>query len=243
LVGPVLHAVCAYGFSGALGFKVFRHSGRTWGCKQQHVLPPVLRRHCRVSPQRRVIGFLCLTWLGSAYARGRHPNRNRGRPRIRLSRRHPRVGLDKFRQRDASKLAGRSPRNRIAQRLSLAGRFRPRPGTVCLPHLTARRRSSGQRRTSSPDWQASFGDACSGSESPFARRRRTGALRGFLLRVPDGLSAASGKQRERRPVAEVTRRLPHAWCLTEVSPERKTRSGNTMTPPMGFDSFRREKTR
>lgn len=45
----------------------------------------VLRRHCRVSPQRRVIGFLCLTWLGSAYARGRHPNRNRGRLRIRPS--------------------------------------------------------------------------------------------------------------------------------------------------------------
>jgi hypothetical protein len=54
----------------------------------------VLRRHCRVSPQRRVIGFLCLTWLGSATARGRQPNRNRGRLRIRLSRLHPRVGLD-----------------------------------------------------------------------------------------------------------------------------------------------------
>jgi hypothetical protein len=66
-------------------------------------------------------------------------------------------------------------------------------------------------------WLASqLGDACSGSESPFARRRRTGALRGFLLRVPDGSSTASGRQRERRPVAEVTRRLPRAWCLTEV---------------------------
>jgi hypothetical protein len=61
-----------------------------------------------------------------------------------------------------------------------------------------------------------LGDACSGSESPFARRRRTGALRGFLLGVPDGLSTASGRQRERRPVAEVARRLPRAWCLTEV---------------------------
>jgi hypothetical protein len=89
-----------------------------------------------------------------------------------------------------------------------------------------------------------LGDACSGSESPFSRRRRTGALRGFLLGVPDGLSTASGRQRERRPVAEVARRLPRAWVSHRSEDRgRKTHSGNTMTPPMGFVSFRREETR
>jgi hypothetical protein len=136
----------------------------------------------------------------------------------------------------------RGPRGRIVQHLSLAGRLRPRPGAVCL--LALRRWTVERPVSNFVTWLASqLGDASSGSESPFARRRRTGALRGFLLRVPDGSSVASGRQRERRPVAEVTRRLPHAWCLTEVRPERKTRSGNTTTPPMGFVSFRREKTR
>jgi hypothetical protein len=53
-------------------------------------------------------------------------------------------------------LQGRGPRNRIVQRLLLAGRLRPRPGAVCLPRLTAIGRSSGQRRTSSLGWQASW---------------------------------------------------------------------------------------
>jgi len=101
----------------------------------------VLRRHCRVSPQRRVIGFLCLTWIGAAYARGRHPNRHRGRLRIRPSRLHPRVGLDNSGNAMQASLQGEARRNRIAQRLSLAGRFRPRPGTVCLPAL---RRGDGR---------------------------------------------------------------------------------------------------
>jgi hypothetical protein len=157
LIKPTLPAVGAYGFSGALGFEVFRHSCRTRGYKQQRVLPPVLRRHCRVSPQRRVIGFLCLTWLGSATARGRQPNRNRGRLRIRLSRLHPRVGLDNYGHRSAGKPARRGPRNRIVQHLSLAGRLRPRPGAVCHPlPYGAGGRSSGQSRTSSLDWQASW---------------------------------------------------------------------------------------
>lgn len=104
-------------------------------------------------------------------------------------------------------------------------------------------RSSSQRRASSLCWQASWV-----TRAPEASRRLHGGAGpepsgAFCYEWPDGLSVASGRQRERRPVAEVTRRLPHAWCLTEVSPGRKTRSGNTMTPPMGFVSFRREKTR
>jgi len=176
------------------------------------------------------------------YARGRPPNRHRGRLRIRLSRRHPRVGLDNSGFALQASLQ-RGPEEPDRSTLLLARRARPRPGTVCLRCLSARG-TVEHRASNFVTWLASqLGDARSGSESPFARRRRTGALRGFPLRVPDGLSVASGRQRERRPFAEVARRLPHAWCLTEVRPERKTRSGNTMTPPMGFVSFRREKTR
>jgi hypothetical protein len=148
LVGPTLHAVSAYGFSGALGFKVFRHSGRTRGCKQQHVLPPVLRRHCRVSPQRRVPELLCLTWLSSAYARGRHPNRNRGRLRIRLSRHHPRVGLDNSGNAMQASLQGE------ARGTGSFNTFRSQDGSVLGlgPFVFSPfgdGRSSGQHRTSS----------------------------------------------------------------------------------------------
>jgi hypothetical protein len=69
--------------------------------------------------------------------------------------RHPRVGLDNsgHSAQPASRLGG-SPRNRIVQRYLLARWSRPRPGAMCLPRLSVRGRSSGQRRTSSP-WPAS----------------------------------------------------------------------------------------
>jgi hypothetical protein len=178
------------------------------------------------------------------HARGRHPTRNRWRLRIRLPRRHPRVVLDisgHRRCRQARKVEARGTGSLNA--------FRSQDGSVLglgpFVYLTLRRgrRSSGQRRTSSPGWQASWV-----TRAPEASRRLHGGAgpepsEAFCYGLPDGSSTASGRQRERRPVAEVARRLPHVWCLTEVSPGRKTRSGNTMTPPMGFVSFRREKTR
>jgi len=156
--------------------------------------------------------------------------------------RHPRVGLDNTS--DAMRASSQGE----ARETGSFSAFRSQDGSVLGlgPFVFAPYGEETVERPASNfvTWLASqLGDACSGSESPFSRRRRTGALRGFLLGVPDGLSVASGRQRERRPVAEVARRLPHTWCLTEVSPGCKTRSGNTMTPPMGFVSFRREKTR
>jgi len=53
----------------------------------------VLRRHCRVSPQRRVIESLCRSWSGRC-VRGANTVRTKGRLRIRLSKRHPRVGSE-----------------------------------------------------------------------------------------------------------------------------------------------------
>jgi hypothetical protein len=76
-------------------------------------------------------------------------------------------------------------------------------------------RSSGQRRASSLCWQASWVTRAP-ERVTVCTAAQTRALRGFLLGVPDGSSTASGRQRERRPVAEVARRLPRAWCLTEV---------------------------
>jgi hypothetical protein len=100
--------------------------------------------------------------------------------------------------------------------LLLARRSRPRPRAVCHTRLSARG-TVEHPALSFVTWPASrLGDACSGSESPFSRRRRTGALRGFLLRVPPGYPSASRGLRGRRRVAEVARRLPHAWELTEV---------------------------
>jgi len=93
-------------------------------------------------------------------------------------------------------------------------------------------------------WLASQrgGDACSGMN------RR---LRGSSNRSPSRLSAteslsgcptASSGQRDRQSVAEVTRRLPYTDDPPRWGPG-KTRSGNTMTPPMGFVSFRRGEPR
>lgn len=61
--------------------------------------------------------------------------------------------------------------------------------------LTFRRggRSSFEHRTCVTSLASQLGGARSGVESPFARRPSTGALRGFLLRVPDGSS--DGKPR------------------------------------------------
>jgi hypothetical protein len=80
----------------------------------------VLRRHCRVSPQRRVIGSLCRSCCRAVHARGRTPSGNKGaaaHPAIEAS---PAGGL-----RGSGVPTRASPRQdarggRIAQRLSLA---------------------------------------------------------------------------------------------------------------------------
>jgi hypothetical protein len=77
----------------------------------------VLRRHCRVSPQRRVIGLLCRSFVWAWCMRGaEHRDRTRWQLRIRLPGRHPRVGPDvRAESRGQARKIG--PRGRIARHL------------------------------------------------------------------------------------------------------------------------------
>lgn len=204
----------------------------------------VLRRHCRVLPQRRVIGSFLPFLLRSVHARGRTPNGTGGG--YASGYRGFTRGWDPKRSSEefASKLANQTPDGgRIAQRFSLALRSRPRPRAVVFPTLRL-----GDGRASSAELRRLAGKPerrrVLQLESPLAWQHRTGALRGFLLRAfHRGVRLQAGGQRGGKPFAEVTRRLPHAGCPPKWVPRRKTRSGNTMTPPMGFVSLRRGKHR
>lgn len=169
---------------------------------------------------------------------GQNTERFRGRLRIRLSGLHPRVGPEESNDRSRASPRQDARGGRIAQRLSLALRSRPRPRADVFPPCGGGR-SSEQRRASSPRRQAGEGTrAPVGVTTCVAARHRSPSRLSALGTLP-GCPAASGGQRGRRPFAEVTRRLPHAGCPPKWVPRRKTRSGNTMTPPMGFVSFRR----
>jgi hypothetical protein len=204
----------------------------------------VLRRHCRVLPQRRVIGSFLPFLFRSVHARGRTPNVTGGgcASGYRGFTRgwDPKKSSEEF----ASKLANQTPDGgRIAQRISLALRSRPRPRAVVFPTLRL-----GDGRASSAELRHLAGKPERGRvlqlESPLAWRQLPEPLRGFLLRAfHRGVRLQAVGQRGGKPFAEVTRRLPHAGCPPKWVPRRKTRSGNTMTPPMGFVSFRRGKHR
>jgi len=81
----------------------------------------VLRRHCRVSPQRRVIGFLCRSWQSSGACAGQSTDRRQvaaAHPAIEAS---PAGGLRRSSDSSTSKLANGSPKGgRTTQRISLA---------------------------------------------------------------------------------------------------------------------------
>jgi hypothetical protein len=130
--------------------------------------------------------------FGLVHARGRTPSLVQGSSCASGYRGFTRGWDPMFEHRSQASPRGR-PRGRIARHFRLARRSRPRPGSVCHPHLTVG--GTVERPASScVTWPASrSGDACSGFETPFARRHGTEALRGFLLRVPDGSS--DGKPR------------------------------------------------
>jgi len=204
----------------------------------------VLRRHCRVLPQRRVIGSFLPFLFRPVHARGRTPNVTGGG--CASGYRGFTRGWDPKRSSEefASKLANQTPDGgRNAQRFSLALRSRPRPRAVVFPTLRL-----GDGRASSAELRHLAGKPERGRvlqlESPLAWRPFTGApSRLSAPGLPPGRPTASSGQRGGKPFAEVTRRLPHAGCPPKWVPRRKTRSGNTMTPPMGFVSFRRGKHR
>lgn len=117
----------------------------------------VLRRHCRVSPQRRVIGFPVRSLVGRWFARGRTP--------IDLgAAAHPVIGATP--EGGASTL-GVGERTRVPRGTgsfgasSLALRLRPWPGADVFPPESGGR-SSEQRRTASFSRGEPAGDACSG---------------------------------------------------------------------------------
>jgi hypothetical protein len=132
---------------------------------------------------------------------------------------------------------------------SLARRSRPRPGADCL-FLPAVRRERRDGRANGDELRHLAGKPVGGTRAPGGSHRSLG---GTSSRAPSGVSRrgpvgvtrpqAAG-QRGQAAIAESPRRLPRAGNPNRSwGPGRKTRSGNTMTPPMGFVSFRREEHR
>jgi hypothetical protein len=186
----------------------------------------VLRRHCRVSPQRRVIGFLCsFPGLGRCHARGRTktwgPGVAAAHPALGAS---PAGGSQRIGRGVASKLATLAPEGgRIARRFSLALRPRPRPETDVFPPCGGGR-SSERRRAATPfqrgrrpaeleGWSRVLRSrvaACAAARDPepFGSRLRADCLTGH--------PAASGGQRVGQSATESSPRLPHAGFSAEA---------------------------
>jgi hypothetical protein len=228
----------------ALGPEVFRHLTRTRGCKHKRVPPPVFfdaTAEYHRSDESSVP--VCRSCFGRCMRGAEHRT-------IQGAATHPAIGASPA----GGTRRGRSTHReqahdrtadggRIAQRLSLALRSRPRPRAVVFPTLRL-----GDGRASSAELRHLAGKPerrrVLQLGSPLAWWHLTGApSRLSAPGHPPGCPTASSGQRGGKPFAEVTRRLPHAGCPPKWVPRRKTRSGNTTTPPMGFVSFRRGKHR
>lgn len=196
---------------------------------------PVLRRHCRVSPQRRVIGSRAFP-LRPVCARGRTPD-DLGAAA------HPARGSPEGGSRipsGFSRASSRGAQREGPDRSSLRrSRFGPVRG---LGPMSSRPKAgdgrANRRRTASPlreDALLRIGDAACAT----ARLR---SLRGLCGTPLAGVSPRAERQR----AGYVPQGDPKVALLqvpTEMGSLDKTRSGSTMTPPMGFGSFRREKPR
>jgi hypothetical protein len=193
----------------------------------------VLRRHCRVSPQRRVIGFPCVPASAGVCA-GQDTGRFGGccAPGSRLTRGwvskspelHERTREGPTRGPDRSALIARTSDPSAAW-----GR--------CLP---ARKRGTVERTAS--NCVSGEGDACSG----WGRRSRGGTSpEPFGICYGARLTGASPRTEGQRAgfVPQGDPKVASRSVPTEMGPVRKTRSGSTMTPPMGFGSFRRVEPR
>jgi hypothetical protein len=184
----------------------------------------------------------CAVPVSVGVCAGQSTERFRGQLRIRLSGLHPRVGPE------ARAAHREQARDKTPEGAGSLNTSHSRVGPVLGLGPMSSHLAVGDSRASCVELRRPAGKPVRRRVlrlgSPLARRLVPGALRGFLLLGSlAGCPPASGRQRDRRPFAEVTRRLPHAGCPPKWVPRRKTRSGNTMTPPMGFVSFRRGKHR
>jgi hypothetical protein len=94
----------------ALGLEVFRHLGRTRGCKHKRVLPPVFFDATAEYHRSDESSDPFAVPVSVGVCAGQSTERFRGRLRIRLSGRHPRGWVPKVGRRIASKPATRRPR-------------------------------------------------------------------------------------------------------------------------------------
>jgi len=182
---------------------------------------------------------LCRSCSRPVYARGRTPDEDRGRLRIRF-RGVTRGWVPILRACSrASSRGGARRGDRIVRRLSLVLRSRPRPGADVFPPYGGGR-TSERRRAASPGRQAGQGTRALGNGHRLRGSTTPRALRDvFAKSCRSGHSPQAASSGTGEPSQSRARKLPHARSPPRWEPERKTRSGNTMTPPMGFVSFRR----
>jgi hypothetical protein len=206
-------------FKFALGPEVFRHLTRTRGCKHKRVLPPVFFDAtaeyyrsdessvpvCRSCFGRCMRGAEHRTIQGAAThpAIGASPAGGTRRSRARNSRASPR---------------GDARGGRIAQRLSLALRSRPRPRADVFPPCGGGR-SSEQRRAASPRRQAGEGTRAPVGVTTCVATRDRSPFEAFCSGLPTGVPG-----RKRRATGQVTVRrgdpkVASRGVPTEVGPE------------------------
>jgi hypothetical protein len=198
----------------------------------------VLRRHCRVSPQRRVIGFPVRSLVGRWFARGRTPDRLGGCCASGHRSDTRGWGFDARGGRANSRPEG----NRIVRRIIARASAPSMAWCRCLP---ARKRGTVERAASNcvvqsgrTGWRRLLRIG-----APLAWRLVTGALREASWFRPGSCLPANGVATTRHRATGRTQRLPCGGSPPKWGSSSKTRSGNTMTPPMGFVSFRRERPR
>jgi hypothetical protein len=205
----------------ALGLEVFRHLGRTRGCKHKRVLPPVFFDATAEYHRSDESSDPFAIPVSVDVCAGHRTERFRGLLRIRLSGLHPRVGPE---VRAASrKQAG----DKTPEWAGLPNAFHSRFGPVLGLRPMSSHLAAGDGRASSAELRHTTGKPVRGRVlqlgSPLAWRLVTGALRGFLLRVClTGCPTASSGQRDRRTVRRGGPKVASHGLPTEVGSGQDT---------------------
>jgi hypothetical protein len=202
----------------ALGPEVFRHLTRTRGCKHKRVLPPVFFDATAEYHRSDESSVPVAVPVSAGACAGQNTERFRGRLRIRLSGLHPRVGPEESSGQSRASPRGDARGGRIAQRLSLALRSRPRPRADVFPPCGGGR-SSEQRRAASPRRQAGEGTRAPVGVTTCVATRDRSPFEAFCSGLPTGVPG-----RKRRATGQVTVRrgdpkVASRGVPTEVGPE------------------------